>query len=73
MRRTNKLLKALKGWGFNIKALRESKGEWRRFSSPQDVVLPRANIANVHPSKQTPTYQWDHYSALPGVESYMER
>jgi len=69
MRRTNKLLKALKGWEFDIKALRESEGA---FSS-LDRRSPRADITNVHPASSNPDYEWDHYSGLPGTGMYMER
>ena len=71
MRRTNKLLKALKGWEFDIKALRES--EEGAFLSSLDRRSPRADFTNVHPSSTKPTYKWDHYSGLPGPEAYMER
>jgi len=47
----------LEGWGFSL-------------SSPK---VPRADFTNVHPYAYKPTYQWDHYSGLPGVEAYMER
>ncbi len=70
MRRTNKLLKQLKGWEFDIKALRESEGA--SFSS-LDRRSPRADFTNVHPSSTKPTYKWDHYSGLPGPEAYMKR
>ena len=70
MRRTNKLLKALKGWEFDIKALRESEGG--AFSS-LDRRSPRADFTNVHPSSSKVSYKWDHYSGLPGPEAYMER
>ena len=26
-----------------------------------------------NPSKDKPTYEWDHYSGLPGVGSYMDK
>ena len=69
MRRTNKLLKQLKGWGFDTKALIESEGALS-LSPPKG---PRADFTNVHPSSSKVSYKWDHYSGLPGVESYMER
>ena len=71
MRRTNKLLRALKGWEFDVKRLMETeRGSGGVSLSPPKV--PRADFTNVHPSKQTPTYEWDHYSGLPGVGAYMQ-
>ena len=71
MRRTNKLLKALKGWEFDIKALRESEGA---FSS-LDRRSSRADITNVHPSSlsnDTLTQeQWCEYAGLPSPKAYM--
>jgi len=69
MRRTNKLLKQLKGWEFDIKALRASEGAFLSL----DRRSPRADITNVHPSSSKVSYKWDHYSGLPGPEAYMER
>lgn len=66
MRRTNKLLKALKGWEFDIKALRESEGG--AFSS-LDRRSPRADFTNVHPSLTNRC----EYSGLRSTSSYMER
>jgi hypothetical protein len=71
MRRTNKLLRALKGWEFDIKALRESEGA---FSS-LDRRSPRADITNVHPSSlpnDTLTQEeWCEYAGLPSPKAYM--
>ena len=71
MRRTNKLLKALKGWEFDIKALRESEGA---FSS-LDRRSPRADITNVHPSSlsnDTLTQEeWCEYAGLPSPKAYI--
>jgi hypothetical protein len=69
MRRTNKLLKQLKGWEFDIKALRASEGAFLSL----DRRSPRADFTNVHPSSSKVSYKWDHYSGLPGPEAYMER
>lgn len=46
MRRTNKLLKALKGWEFDIKALStsESMKEGERALSSQPLKASRANL-----------------------------
>ena len=60
----------LKGWGFDVDVLRASEGG---VSPLLDRRSPRADITNVHPSLTKPTYDWDHYSGLPGVGSYMER
>lgn len=73
MRKTNKLLRALKGWGFNIKALRES--EEGAFSS-LDRRSPRAN-SNNHPNNPTtdtqiPTDKWCHYAGMPSPSAYMD-
>ncbi len=65
MRRTNKLLKALKGWEFDVAALRESEGA---FSS-LDRRSPRADITNVHPTYVNRC----EYSGLRSTSSYMER
>ena len=60
----------LKGWEFDMRQLRESEGA---FFSSLDRRSPRADFTNVHPSSTKPSYKWDHYSGLPGVEAYMER
>ena len=60
----------LKGWEFDVEALRASEGG---VSPSLDRRSPRADFTNVHPSSTKPSYKWDHYSGLPGVESYMER
>jgi hypothetical protein len=72
MRRTNKLLRALKGWEFDVKRLMETErgSEGASLSPPK---VPRADITNVHPSSTKINYKWDHYSGLPGPEAYMER
>ena len=71
MRRTNKLLKALKGWEFDVAALRESEGA---FSS-LDRRSPRADITNVHPSSlsnDTLTQEeWCEYAGLPSPKAYI--
>jgi len=75
MRRTNKLLKALKGWEFDIKALRESEGAL----SSLDRRSPRADFTNVHPTKQgdnlpdgmSPNGNRCEYSGLRSTSSYM--
>jgi len=72
MRRTNKLLRALKGWEFDVKRLMETeRGSGGVSLSPPKV--PRADFTNVHPSSTKVSYKWDHYSGLPGPEAYMER
>jgi len=58
----------LEGWGFDMDSLRESEGAL--FSS-LDRRSPRADFTNVHPSSTKPTYKWDYYSGLPGVEAYI--
>ena len=75
MRRTNKLLKALKGWEFDLKALRESEGAL----SSLDRRSPRADFTNVHPTKQgdnlpdglSPNGNRCEYSGLRSTSSYM--
>ena len=62
------IIEQLKGWEFDIEQLRESEGAL--FSS-LDRRSPRADFTNVHPSLTKPTYKWDHYSGLPGVEAYI--
>ena len=76
MRRTNKLLKALKGWEFDIAALRESEGA---FSS-LDRRSPRADFTNVHPKEGdnlpnglSPNGNRCEYSGLRSTSSYLER
>ena len=73
MRRTNKLLKALKGWEFDIGALSasESMKEGEGVLSSQPTKSPRAFSTNVSNDLPTnPTYEWDHYSGLPGTGAY---
>jgi hypothetical protein len=73
MRRTNKLLKALKGWEFDIGALSasESMKEGEGALSSQPTKSPRAFSTNVSNDLPTnPTYEWDHYSGLPGTGAY---
>jgi len=75
MRRTNKLLKALKGWEFDIGALSasESMKEGEGALSSQPTKSPRAFSTNVSNDLPTnPTYEWDHYSGLPGTGAYGE-
>ena len=72
MRRTNKLLRALKGWEFDIKALRESEGA---FSS-LDRRSPRA-FSNNHPNNPTtdnqiPAEEWCYYAGMPSPSAYMD-
>lgn len=73
MRRTNKLLRALKGWEFDVKALTETERGEGRFSSTQDVVLARAN-SNNHPNNPTilKEDEWCHYGGLPSPKAYMK-
>lgn len=68
MRRTNKLLKALKGWEFDIKALRESEGA---FSS-LDRRSPRAFSTNVSNDPTNKPTNRCSYSGLRSTSSYME-
>ena len=50
MRRTNKLLRALKGWEFDVKALTETeRGSGGVFLSPPKV--PRANSPTFLPQR----------------------
>jgi|14_taG_2_1085336.scaffolds.fasta_scaffold71277_4 hypothetical protein len=75
MRRTKNNLRAFKGWGFDIGALlkSESKKEGEGALSSQPPKAPRAfstNVSNELPSN--PTYEWDHYSGLPGTGAYGE-
>lgn len=69
----NTIVEQLRGWEFDVEQLRESEGA---FSS-LDRRSPRAFSTNVSndSSKPTykPTYEWDHYSGLPGVGAYIER
>ena len=68
MRRTNKLLKALKGWEFDVAALRESEGA---FSS-LDRRSPRAFSTNVSNETTIHTKNLCHYSGLRSTADYME-
>ena len=58
----------LRGWGMDVEAL---KGEGAFLSPPK---VPRAfstNVSNDLPTNPTaPTYEWDHYSGLPGTGAY---
>lgn len=77
MRRTNKLLKALKGWEFDIKALRASEGAFLSL----DRRSPRADITNVHPKQgdnlpdnkpdMLTEDEWCAYGGLPSPKAYM--
>jgi len=76
MRRTNKLLKALKGWEFDVKALRASEGSFLSL----DRRSPRADITNVHPKQGdnlpdglSPNGNRCEYSGLRSTSSYLER
>ena len=72
MRRTNKLLRSLKGWEFDIKALRASESmKEGRFSIPSK--MPRANSTN-HPNNPTilKEDEWCHYGGLPSPKAYMD-
>jgi len=72
MRRTNKLLRALKGWEFDVKALTETeRGSGGVFLSPPKV--PRANSSN-HPNNPTilKEDEWCHYGGLPSPKAYMK-
>ena len=72
MRRTNKLLKQLKGWEFNIKALRESEGAL----SSLDRRSPRAfstNVSNESTNQDiVPPLDWCEYSGMPSPSAYKE-
>ena len=76
MRRTNKTLRALKGWGFDIKRLIETErgGGGVSLSSPK---VPRADFTNVHPATTKEETlnedEWCAYGGLPGPRAYMER
>ena len=85
MRRTNKLLKALKGWEFDIKALRES--EEGAFLSSLDRRSPRAfstkvsNEGDNFPTglspngnlyNQIPADEWCYYAGMPSPTAYMD-
>ena len=72
MRRTNKLLRALKGWEFDVKALTETeRGSGGVSLSPPKV--PRANSTN-HPKENTilKEDEWCHYGGLPSPRAYMD-
>ena len=75
MRRTKNNLRAFKGWGFDIGALLESESmkEGEGALSSQPPKASRAfstKVSNELPSN--PTYEWDHYSGLPGTGAYGE-
>ena len=82
MRRTNKLLRSLKGWGFNMRALSasESMKEGEGALSSQPPKAPRAFSTNV--SNENLPYNDEYsvspngniceYSGLLSVENYME-
>ena len=55
---------SLKGWGFDMAALKKSE-RGRAFLSSSNEVSTR-NISKT--SNQT--YEWDHYSGLPGTGAY---
>ena len=69
MRRTNKLLKALKGWGFDMTAL---KGEGAFLSPPK---VPRAFSTNVsnetNPINNLKEDEWCNYANMPSPKAYM--
>jgi len=70
MRRTNKLLKALKGWGFDMTAL---KGEGAFLSPPK---VPRAFSTKVSNDPTQPTTilkeeEWCNYANMPSPKAYM--
>ena len=75
MRRTNKLLKALKGWEFDIKALRESEGALTSL----DRRSPRAFSTNVSNDPTQPNTssselnedEWCNYANMPSPKAYM--
>ena len=82
MRRTNKLLKALKGWEFDIGALlaSESMKEGEGALSSQPPKAPRAFSTNVSNDNLpyndkysvSPNGNICEYSGLLSVENYME-
>ena len=71
MRRTNKLLRSLKGWGFDIPALQKSERGRAFLSSSNEVSTRSFDKPSSNPTKEK--YQWDHYSGLPGTGAYMDR
>jgi len=58
------LEKALRGWDFDIDALKKSE-RGRAFVSSSNEVSTRTFDK---PSYQD--YEWDHYSGLPGTGAY---
>ena len=67
------LEESLKGWGFDMKSLRESEGAL--FSS-LDRRSPRANSTN-HPNNPTsdnqiPADEWCYYAGMPSPSAYMD-
>ena len=56
--------KSLEGWGFDMAALKKSE-RGRAFVSSSNEVSTR-NISKT----ANQTYQWDHYSGLPGTGAY---
>ena len=70
------IVEQLRGWEFDIEQLRESEGAFssldRRSPRAFSSNLPKKGSLSSNESTK-PTYQWDHYSGLPGVGAYMER
>ncbi len=72
MRKTKKLLRALKGWGFDVPALRESEGAF----SYLDRRSPRAFSTNVSNDTSNPNIlseeEWCNYANMPSPTAYMD-
>jgi hypothetical protein len=78
MRRTNKTLKALRGWGFDVKRLMETErgGGGVSLSSPK---VPRAFSTNVSNESTLPNNkpdmltedEWCAYGGLPSPNAYL--
>lgn len=68
MRKTKKLLRALKGWGFDVPALRESEGAFSPLSTEGRTRISNKvlNRTSIH------TANLCHYSGLRSTSDYIE-
>ena len=57
----------------------ENEKDWQdsRRGVGRSPLSPEGATRNIdeksNPIKDKPTYEWDHYSGLPGVGSYMDK
>ena len=78
-------IESLKGWDFDMKALRKSERGRGLFSSSNEVstrIFPKPSSTakkdmvgfegTYKALDRLSIYKWDHYSGLPGTGAYME-